>query len=100
MNIMRDLRTEIEERTKELDIIANEYQKTKNENYKKMWYSKLREKVTMEKEMNKNKGDGWMEYSNYDKHTIEETTDGCKITLYAKEGSKLEIYCKKPKEEK
>jgi hypothetical protein len=38
----------------------------------------------------KNKGDSWIEYSNYEKHYIEDTKRGHKITLLSKDGSKLE----------
>lgn len=46
----------------------------------------------METAMNK-KGDGWIEYSNYERYWIEDTKRGHKITLLSKDGSKLEINC-------
>jgi hypothetical protein len=39
------------------------------------------------------KGDGWMEYSNFERHWIEDTKTGYQITLLSKDGSKLEINC-------
>ena len=48
----------------------------------------------------KNKGDSWIEYSNYEKHCIEDTKRGHKITLLSKDGSKLEINCKWPDRER
>lgn len=44
----------------------------------------------------RNKGNGWIEYSNYERHWIEDIKEGHKITLLSKDGSKLEIYCKWP----
>jgi hypothetical protein len=48
----------------------------------------------------KNKGDSWIEYSNYEKHYIEDTKRGHKITLLSKDGSKLEINCVWPDRER
>ena len=48
----------------------------------------------------KNKGDSWIEYSNYEKHCIEDTKRGHKITLLSKDGSKLEINCVWPDRER
>ena len=48
----------------------------------------------------KNKGDSWIEYSNYEKHYIEDTKRGYKITLLSKDGSKLEINCVWPDRER
>ena len=41
----------------------------------------------------KNRGNGWIEYSNYERHWIENTERGHKITLLSKDGSKFEINC-------
>ena len=46
------------------------------------------------------KGDSWIEYSNYEKHYIEDTKRGHKITLLSKDGSKLEINCVWPDRER
>jgi hypothetical protein len=40
-----------------------------------------------------NKGNGWIEYSNFERYWIEDTKRGHKITLLSKDGSKLEINC-------
>jgi len=45
--------------------------------------------------MNK-KGDGWIEYSNFERYWIKDTKHGHLITLLSKDGSKLEINCKWP----
>ena len=50
MSIMKHLKTESDKKVRELDLIANEYNKTQNEHYKKMWYSKVREWVKWRKQ--------------------------------------------------
>lgn len=47
-----------------------------------------------------NKGDGWMEYSNFERYWIEDTKRGHMITLLSKDGSKLEINCVWPDKER
>ena len=47
--------------------------------------------------MGNKKGDGWMEYSNFERYWIEDTKRGHMITLLSKDGSKLEINCVKLK---
>jgi len=47
-----------------------------------------------------NKGNGWIEYSNFERYWIEDTKRGHKITLLSKDGSKLEINCVWPDKER
>jgi len=47
-----------------------------------------------------NKGDGWMEYSNFERYYIRDTKRGHMITLLSKDGSKLEINCVWPDRER
>ena len=46
------------------------------------------------------KGDGWIEYTNFERYWIEDTKKGSKITLLSKDGSKLEINCVWPDRER
>jgi len=50
--------------------------------------------------MGNKKGDGWMEYSNFERYWIEDTKRGHMITLLSKDGSKLEINCVWPDRER
>jgi hypothetical protein len=43
------------------------------------------------------KGSGWMEYSNYARHYINDTPTGHEIILVSEDGSTLKINCKWPK---
>ena len=42
------------------------------------------------------KGSGWMEYSNYARHYINDTPTGHEIILVSEDGSTLKINCKWP----
>ena len=43
------------------------------------------------------KGSGWIEYSNYARHYINDTPTGHEIILVSEDGSTLKINCKWPK---
>jgi len=46
------------------------------------------------------KGNGWIEYSNFERYWIEDTKRGHMINLLSKDGSKLEINCVWPDRER